>query len=269
MAKELQKKLERKLQGIKIECIATEYAGHARKLAYDMAKAESRPLIISSSGDGGYNEVVNGIMQAANPKAICAVLPAGNANDHSRTMQDESLDRAIVKGKVRRLDLLKVTVGKGDSRYAHSYVGLGITPVVATELNRHTLNAFKETFIIFKTFFTYRPFTIRYNGKLLKLDSLLFGNINQMAKVLTIASENKPNDGKFEVILFPSGHKWKLIKQLAKAAAHHLESVKSVESYEFTTIKKMPMQMDGEVMSLAADSTVCIESAPGALSTIQ
>lgn len=36
-------------------------------------------LIVSVSGDGGYNEVVNGVVQAGNPNAVCAVMAAGNA----------------------------------------------------------------------------------------------------------------------------------------------------------------------------------------------
>jgi hypothetical protein len=37
------------------------------------------------SGDGGYNEVVDGVMQAGDTGTVCAVMAAGNANDHRRT----------------------------------------------------------------------------------------------------------------------------------------------------------------------------------------
>ena len=43
----------------------------------------------------------------------CAVLAAGNANDHRRTTGERPLADAIVDGEVRRIDLLRLTVGDG------------------------------------------------------------------------------------------------------------------------------------------------------------
>jgi len=271
MAEKLQIQLQKSLPGLAIDLIPTERAGHARELARQAARASERPLIISSSGDGGYNEVINGVMDAANPNAICAVLPAGNANDHSRTMHEQPLAKAIVEGNTSQIDLIKVTVqAAGDitSRYAHSYVGLGLTPVVAVELNSHSLNAFREIILALKTFRKYRPFKIHHNDAILRLDSLLFGNINQMAKVLTLAPENRPDDGKFEVVIFPASHKWGLVKRLAKAATTKLDTPKRCQEYHFTVIKKMPIQLDGEVMSLLAGSEVAIEAVHKTLTTI-
>lgn len=271
-AKELEKSLKETLRRVPIKCIATKYAGHAEELAYELAKSREKPLIISSSGDGGYNEVINGVMQAGRDgrSAICAVLPAGNANDHSRTMQDRPLWKAIKKGKVAKIDLLRVNIQSSEStvvRYAHSYVGLGLTPVIATELNRHTLNSFKESILVIKTFFKHRPFKIRRGSRTIRLDSLIFANINQMAKVLTLAKSNKPDDGQFEVISFPHGHKFLLIKKLFKAAAVGLKTTKRTDNYSFRIIKKMPMQLDGEVVPLAAGTKVQITAAKKILQT--
>jgi diacylglycerol kinase (ATP) len=272
MARQLERELNKAMPKIEIQTVPTKYAGHARELAREIAESEKQPLVISSSGDGGYNEVVNGVMESGNDKAICAVLPAGNANDHSRTMQDRPLSEAIIKGKPILIDLIKVSVKTSGQpiaiRYAHSYVGLGLTPVAATELNRHTLNSFREAVLVVRTFFKYRPFKIRHADKVIRLDSLLFANINQMAKVLTLAKENRPTDGKFEVILFPSKRKWKLIKRLTKAAATSLDTTKRRSKYTFSVIKKMPMQLDGEVMLLKAGSNVTVESAHKTLRTI-
>lgn len=272
MAKQLQDELRQKLPDVDCTCVPTKYAGHAIEIARTIAQSQKAPLIVSSSGDGGYNEVVNGVMTAGNPHAVCAVLPAGNANDHSRTMQDRPLAKAIVKGATTKIDLLKVTIksaaSKQNIKYAHSYVGLGLTPVVAVELNRHSLNAFKELFVVMKSFMQYRPFKIKHGGTVFKLDSLLFGNINQMAKVLTLAPQNRPTDGKFEIVSFPSDSKWNLVKRLAKAATSHLENIQSAEKYEFSVIKKIPIQIDGEVMKLPAGSKVKVESAQHALLTV-
>ena len=77
-------------------------------------------------------------MQAGNDTVVCAVLPAGNANDHRRATRERPLADAIVAGSVTRIDLLKLPF-EGSSpttRYAHSYIGLELTPVVAVDLEK-------------------------------------------------------------------------------------------------------------------------------------
>ncbi len=67
-----------------VDLVPTEHAAHATELSRTAAGAGS-PLVVSVSGDGGYNEVVNGVRQAGNERAASAVLAAGNANDHRRS----------------------------------------------------------------------------------------------------------------------------------------------------------------------------------------
>ena len=83
LAAELRDELQRRQPDLPVTLQPTEHAGHARDLARDAARTR-RPLLVSVSSDGGYNEVVDGTMQAGNDAVVCAVLPAGNANDHRR-----------------------------------------------------------------------------------------------------------------------------------------------------------------------------------------
>ena len=135
-AEELRADLARRLPDVPVELCPTRYAGHARDLAREAA-GTGRPLLVSVSGDGGYNEAVDGVMQAGDSEAVCAVRAAGNANDHRRTTRQRPLADAIVAGDVRRIDLLRLTIGSGaaaQTRYAHSCIGVGLTPVVAVDL---------------------------------------------------------------------------------------------------------------------------------------
>jgi diacylglycerol kinase (ATP) len=88
LATEFSKRLKKRLPDQAIELIATEHAGHGEEIAYELAKKYKRPLIISSSGDGGYHEVINGLMKAQHEGAhpVAGLLPAGNANDHHRNV---------------------------------------------------------------------------------------------------------------------------------------------------------------------------------------
>ncbi len=90
LAEELRADLIGRLPGVQIAMMPTESAGHARGLALEAAQV-GLPLIVSVSGDGGYNEVVDGVMQSGNPDVICAVMADGNANDHRRTTRQRPL----------------------------------------------------------------------------------------------------------------------------------------------------------------------------------
>ncbi|WP_284752330.1 diacylglycerol kinase family protein [Arthrobacter sp. efr-133-R2A-120] len=251
----------------------TGHAGHAVELARDAVSGGGHVLVVSVSGDGGYNEVVNGVMQGGNPRAVCAVLGAGNANDHRRTTGTKPLGEAIAAGRVRSIDLLRVHTGKGSDlpgEYAHSYVGFGLTPVVAKDLEKGGKGALKELVSVMRTFSKFEPFEIQQaDGKRRSFDSLVLANIPEMAKYATLSdADDKLSDGKFEVIAFAHKPKWRVLLTALRAATKGLGDQPSVSSYSFTTVKPLAYQIDGEVKSVDAETQVRIECAPAALSTL-
>jgi diacylglycerol kinase family enzyme len=254
-----------------LQLCPTERAGHARELAAQAA-ATGRPLIVSVSGDGGYNEVVDGVMQAGNQDAVCAVLAAGNANDHRRSTGEQPLVDAIVDGEVRRIDLLRLTVGNGSdahTRYAHSYIGMGLTPIVAIDLEKGGKGSFKEIVSVVRTFARFRPFTIDVHpGGRRSFDSLLFANIDEMAKYATLSEDGRPDDGRFEVIALPHTAKWRILGVALKAATRGLGPQPTARHYGFTTVRPTPVQLDGEVIAVEAATSVSVDIAAGALSTL-
>ena len=249
----------------------THHAGHARDLARKAAGTGS-PLIVSVSGDGGYNEVVNGVMDAGNDDAVCAVRAAGNANDHRRTTRERPLADAIVAGDVRRIDLLRLTVGTGSAaqvRYAHSYIGVGLTPVVAVDLEKGGKGSWREIVSVVRGFSRFRPFPIRLeNGRRRSIDSLVFANIAEMAKYATLSDNGAPDDGRFEVITQRQTGKIRVLATAIRAAIRGLGPQPSATHYAFTTLAPMPLQLDGELMELEADTLVAVDIAPRALPTI-
>lgn len=272
-AKKLKSELTSLFPGLKIELHKTKYAGHAQEIAFKLSQDSKKPLIISSSGDGGYNEVINGAMQAQleGAKPICAVMPSGNANDHSRTLQNYSLSKSIKTEKISSIDLLKIKVSNGSKkyeRYAHSYIGFGLTPAVAEELNKKDLNKLNELWIAARTLYKLKPFKISHKNKILTLDSIIFTNISEMAKVLTISKDSQPDDGLFEIVSFHHDRKTKLLNKLANATLNGLDTTSQAKSYEFTALKSMPVQLDGEVIKIEKDSLIKITSEHKVLTTI-
>jgi diacylglycerol kinase family enzyme len=256
---------------IPVERSPTDAAGHARTLARDAA-ATGRPLVVSVSGDGGYNEVVDGVMQSEGTRAVCAVLGAGNANDHRRTIRTRPLADAIVAGDVRRIDLLRLTVEGGTgpgTRYAHSYIGLGLTPIVAVDLEKGSKGSLREIVSVVRTFARFRPFTIRLeSGEPRTFDSLVFANIDQMAKYAKLSDTGRPDDGRFEVITLPHTSKWKVLRVAVRAATRGLGAQATATRYHFVTLRPTPLQLDGELLVLEPDTAVRIDIAPGALATL-
>jgi diacylglycerol kinase family enzyme len=259
----------RKLQPTaQVELQETTHAGHGEELGYELTKRHKGILLVSVSGDGGYHELVNGIMKAVNAGAkapICAVLPGGNANDHYSFIAKRPLIEAIADDGLVKLDLLQIQAA--ETRYAHSYAGLGLTPVVAVELNKHKLSALKETWLALKTFWKFKPFTIIENGKQTTFDSLIMANIGVMAKYLTLDEDSSPRDGQFEIVRWPHASKLRLINKLIHSATGKAEAPKSVERFEFTTVAPIPMQLDGELIKLPADQQVTVTCAPNRLRT--
>ena len=270
-AAELQDELRRRLPGVPLELCPTRHAGHARDLARTAATG-GRPLVVSVSGDGGYNEVVNGVMDAGNADAVCAVRAAGNANDHRRVTREGRLADAIVAGQVRRIDLLRLTVGSGADavvRYAHSYIGVGLTPVVAVDLEQGGKGSWREIVSVVRGFSRFRPFPIRLeDGRRRRIDSLVLANIAEMAKYARLSEDGSPDDGRFEVITQRQTGKLHVLATAIRAATRGLGPQPSVTHYAFTPLTPMPLQIDGELVELAAETPVAVDIAPRALATI-
>jgi len=270
-AEELRAELARRLPDVPLDLLPTRYAGHARELAR-VAAGGGRPLLVSVSGDGGYNEVVNGVLDAGNDEAVCAVRAAGNANDHRRTTRERPLADAIVAGDVRRMDLLRLTVGSGpeaEVRYAHSYIGVGLTPVVAVDLEKGGKGSWKEIVSVVRAFSRFRPFPIRgEDGRRRTIDSLLFANITQMAKYALLSADGRPDDGRFEVITQGRTGKLRVLATALRAATQGLGRQPTATHYAFTTLVPMPLQLDGELMELEKDTRVAVDIAPRALATV-
>jgi diacylglycerol kinase family enzyme len=270
-AADLQDELARRLPAVPLELSPTHHAGHARELACVAARTGS-PLIVSVSGDGGYNEVVNGVMDAGNDRAVCAVRAAGNANDHRRVTRRRPLADAIVAGDVRRIDLLRLTIGSGihaETRYAHSYIGVGLTPVVAVDLEKGGKGSWREIVSVVRAFSRFRPFPIRLeNGRRRSIDSLVFANIAEMAKYALLSDDGRPDDGRFEVITQRRTGKLRVLATVLRAATQGLGRQPTATHYAFTTLVPMPLQLDGELIELEKDTPVAVDIAPQALATV-
>lgn len=256
---------------LETELKKTEYAGYGEELARQYSLQNPLTLLISSSGDGGYHELINGVLVGNTKNVITSLLPSGNANDHHRAVDTGLLTEHIVANKVQHIDVLKISATVDDkpwSRYGHSYVGIGLTPVVGKELTKKKLNFFNEKWLVLKYLFDFTHVSVLIDGKKVRYSSLIFSNIAQMSKVVHLSKESSITDGKFEISALRYQSKFSLLAYLFRAVTIGLEENASVTKFEFRTLKKLLIQIDGEDFTLDAGSAVKIQSAHNALRII-
>lgn len=261
-AQKFAKKLVRVGYGEKVKIVATKHEGHAEKFTYDIARSEKHPLVISSSGDGGYNEVVNGAIRAIEEGSlvVTGLLPSGNANDHYKEMHKPFVVRQIINGTMQHIDILKISStidGKPWQRYAHSYIGFGLSSAICDALNQADLNTSNELVILLKTFVKFQPFTAEFDEKNKDFQSIIVSNVSKMSKVLGLSKKARVDDGLFEVITSEASIA-KLIGTIVKSATVGMPHEEQTNCYSFRTTDPLQVQLDGEVFKLDANSAVTI-----------
>lgn len=262
-ADSLQRQLRERQYSGSVEIIETTHAGHGEEIAAEYAKSGKEVLIVSSSGDGGYHEVVNGALSENASRVITGLLPSGNANDHHAEIGSQSIADEIIENTFQSIDTIKVTSainGKLWTRFAHSYVGIGVSPRTAKDLTDERPNIFTEKWLVARSLFSFSYVKIREQGKSRRYSSLVFGNVGTMSKIISLSKTSSVTDGKFEVNSIRFRSKIRLIAYLLKLTTVGAKSVASVEEYTFTTIKPLLIQLDGEVYTIDSSSDVRIES---------
>lgn len=259
LAEQTREQLREAFSDQQIFLMPTEHAGHAEQLAFELALASKRPLIISSSGDGGYNEVVNGLMkaQAKGATPTAGLLPGGNANDHYHSMHVGELTESIRSSNEQVIDVLKLSTDNTE-RYAHSYIGLGLTATVGRKLTKANLNRVNEAWIVLSSLLNFHTTSVEIQRKTVAFHSLVFTNIGRMAKVFTVACDTRTDDGVFEVHLLPKQRRLKFLLSLIKASTRGLYNVSQARSFSLKTIRKTPVQLDGEVITIQKGARIDI-----------
>lgn len=272
-ARTLQKKLTGKLSEVKLTVIATEFAGHGEELGIKLARKKHQKLILSSSGDGGYNELINGVLSVGTDTTTVAVIPSGNANDHHHATAERDLIKRIVRGKTRSIDVLRlsgVSAGEQITKYAHSYMGFGITPYIARQLNLMDLNPLNEKWLVLKYLLKFSSVRVQLekNAAPHRYASVLLGNIGHMSKVISLSDHAALDDGSMEVYIHTRRSLWGYARTLFRGAVYGLKPDRRVKNFWFKTTHSLDMQCDGEVLTLDKNTEASVEVAKKGLKTL-
>jgi diacylglycerol kinase (ATP) len=195
---------------IDYDLIRTEHPGHAINLAEE-AGTNGYRTVVAVGGDGTANEVINGLMRAANKGQLTsnlAVLPVGRGNDFSFGMgvpqNLEDACKLLVDGKTRTIDIGFVKGGDfPEGRYFGNGVGIGFDAVVGFEAAKlpsfisgvpaYLIAALKTIFL----FFNAPLLRLEMDDEVIEQHCLLVSLMNgrRMGGSFMFAPESKSDDG--------------------------------------------------------------------------
>jgi diacylglycerol kinase (ATP) len=267
--------------------LATAQPGDACQLASAAVQA-GVPVVVAAGGDGTVNEIINGIMAAADsrPLPILAILPVGSANDIALALGITSVEHSLAylaTGVQRRIDIGQVTSSSGWRHYFCMSAGVGIVAAIAEERNRiHRLRGsalyFAAALRTFAQPLRMLDLQLGFDGEPEEQVSVgaLLANNSPRSGGFTLAPGADMSDGALDILaLRERGRKLTVIRLvqllLAVRAGTHLRHEEVMQQrcqqLTLTTSHPLTLQLDGELHRLRAGAAcpLHIRLLPGAL----
>jgi YegS/Rv2252/BmrU family lipid kinase len=272
------------------DLVCSERPWHAAELAQQAAR-EGYEVVVAAGGDGTANEVLNGLMLAAEqagpgaPKPALGVLGIGRGNDFAYGMGVrhgvEAGCRVLAAGQRRRMDVGWVTGGLyPQGRYFGNCVGIGFDAVVGFEaVKLAPLSGFVSYIVAaLKTISLYDlapKVRLEYNGQSVVQPALMVSVMNgrRLGGGFYTAPEAQIDDGVFDVCIAGEASRGHVL-QLLLRFMQGTQAGDPVIHYERTAQiavssldRGLPAHLDGETLCVDGQRLV-IELRPAAVEAI-
>lgn len=260
--------------GIDYDLIVTECPGHGIDLAEE-AGANGYDTVVAVGGDGTANEIINGLMRAANRGRLTsklAVLPVGRGNDFSYGMgvpQDlEAACGLLANGKTRLIDVGFVKGGDyPEGRYFGNGVGIGFDTIVGFEAAKlpsfisgipaYLIAALKTIFL----FFNAPLLHLQIDDEVLEQRCLLVSLMNgrRMGGSFMFAPESKSDDGLLNLCITEQVSRIGVLKLFPKVMSGTQQDHPAIKMPTGKRIiiealsGTLPVHADGETICVAGD----------------
>ena len=234
----------------------SEFPGHLAQAAKDGGDS----LLLVIGGDGTVNEVANGV---AGTEAELAVLPCGTGQDFGRTHGiPSSFDDAVrvaLEGETRTIDLGRVELDDGTSRFFANVGSAGMSGAVARRANSMTKRfGGRATFFYALT----REFLAWKNTRVVveledgvrregPMHDVIVANGNWHGGGMKLAPEARQDDGAFDVVTIGDVNKLDFLTTAPKLYSGRYLSHPKVEllrspAVSITAAEPLPLEVDGE-----------------------
>jgi diacylglycerol kinase (ATP) len=236
--------------------VRSDFPGHLGQAAGDARDS----LLVVVGGDGTVNEVVNAV---AGTDTEIAVLPCGTGQDLMRSQGipsgfDDAV-RVALDGATRTIDLGRVELAGGESRYFANVGSGGMSGAVARRANAMTKRlGGKATFFYALT----REFLAWQNTRVtVSLDDgvsregamhdVIVANGRWHGGGMKLAPDARQDDGLFDVVLIGDVNKLDFLTTASKLYSGRYLSHPKVELLRSATVSieaadPLPLEVDGE-----------------------
>jgi diacylglycerol kinase (ATP) len=238
------------------EEVLSEFPGHLGQAAQEAQGS----LLVVIGGDGTVNEVANGV---AGTDAELAVLPCGTGQDFGRTHGiPSSFDDAVrvaLDGESRIIDLGRVELADGTSRFFANVGSVGMSGAVARRANSMTKRfGGRATFFYALT----REFLAWQNTRVAveladgvrregAMHDVIVANGNWHGGGMKLAPEARQDDGAFDVVTIGDVNKLDFLTTAPKLYSGRYLSHPKVELLRSSSVaisadEPLPLEVDGE-----------------------
>jgi diacylglycerol kinase (ATP) len=254
---------------VNYDIILTEYPGHAISLAEE-AGSNGYTSVVAVGGDGTANEVINGLMKAANAGKLTsslAIFPVGRGNDFSYGMgipQDlKAACKLLVEGHTHKIDIGFVKGGDyPEGRYFGNGVGIGFDTIVGFEAAKlpsfisgipaYLIAALKTIFLYFKA----PLLRVEMDGEILEQPCLLVSLMNgrRMGGSFMFAPDSESDDGLLNLCIAKQVNRMQVLGLFPKVMSGTQEEHFAIEMPTAEKVKiialsgSLPVHADGETI---------------------
>ncbi len=255
-------------QGVDFTLTRTERPWHAAGIA-EQAARDGYDLVVSASGDGTANEVVNGLMRARAAgfdRTAFSILPVGTGNDMAYSLGVrgalEETCQALAADRRKRIDVGWVRGGDfPEGRYFANGVGIGFDAAVgfaavkirwARGLPAYLIAVIQTVFFYYKA----PQVRIELDGETIEQSSLMVSIMNgiRLGGGFFTAPNGDPGDGTFDLCIAESASKARifgLIPYFLKGTQDGQPEIKMRHSKKVTVTaldNPFPAHCDGETL---------------------
>jgi diacylglycerol kinase (ATP) len=206
---ELRRLLE--AEGLDFDLVHTARPWHAAELAKQAAN-DGFETIVAAGGDGTFNEVVNGLMDASEngTTAVMGIIPVGSGSDFANTVgvppDLRGACHRLANGQARTVDVGRVTLPGQPPRYFDNTINIGFGGVVTVEARKvKRLRGIALYLpVVLKTVFLYYKapaLTIEYDEQTLAIRAVMVSVANgpREGGGFCVAPQARPDDGLFDL----------------------------------------------------------------------
>lgn len=261
--------------GVRYTSELTGRRGDAARLARS-AMLMGCSAVVAVGGDGTFFEVVNGVMNPADPDdapprsgVAVGLLQAGRGSDFGRSAgipsDTEAACERLLAGRTEVIDLGHVTYtsfrGKRQSRYFANAAGLGFDAEVTVKANaapRVLGGTVPYLSSLLTTLCTYRnkPISVQVDGEAAwqaRVNSIVIANGQYFGGGMKIAPDAALADGLFDIVVLGDMTKLDLVRNVPRVydgshITHPKVSTMRGQTVAVSSTTRLLMQADGEVL---------------------